>query len=53
MTYRTEVVIPVEIGLASMRISRFSSCVNNLMLTKQLDFKEENKEIASIQLTDY
>lgn len=53
VTCRTEAVILVEIGLANMRITRFSLCMNNPMLTKQLDFMEENKEIASIQLTNY
>lgn len=32
MTYKTEAVILVDIGLASMRITRLSSSVNNLML---------------------
>lgn len=53
MTHRTETLILVKIGLASMKITRFSLSENNLMLTEQLDFMEENGEIASIQIADY
>lgn len=53
MTHRTETMILVKIGLASMKITRFSLSENNLMLTEQLDFMEENGEIASIQIADY
>lgn len=48
MTCKTEAVIPVEIGLASMRIIRFSLCVNNLMLTEQLHGREQRDSIHSI-----
>lgn len=48
MTFGIEVVIPVEVGLSSMRTADFSSSTNDLSMTEQLDFVEENREITSI-----
>lgn len=48
MTNRTEAVIIMEIGLPSMRTMGFSLDENVELMTEQLDFIEENKEIASI-----
>lgn len=53
MTYRTKDMIPVEIGLPSIRIMGFSLNENDLLMTEQLDFMEENREIASIHLAKY
>ena len=48
MTYETMAVIPMEISLPSMRTMSFSPDENDQFMIKQLDFMEENKEIASI-----
>ena len=41
ITYRTEVIIPVEIGLSSMRVSNFTSESNDASMAVQLDLLEE------------
>ena len=46
-------MIPVEVGLPSMRIMGFPSYENDRLMTKKLDFLEENREIAFICLVDY
>lgn len=43
----------MKIGLPSMRTMSFSPNENDQFMIEQLDFMEENKEIASIQLADY
>ena len=49
MTYGiTEVVIPIETGLPSIRTTSFSLNENELLMAEQLDLVEENKEIESI-----
>ena len=53
MTYGTEVVIPSEIGLSSIRISDFALEENNDKLAEDLDLLEERKEMALIRLVDY
>ena len=53
MTYRTEDMISVEIGLPSIRIMGFSLNENDRLMTKQLDFMEENREITSICMANY
>ena len=53
MTYKTMVVIPMEISLPSMRTISFSLDENDQFMIKQFDFMEENREIASIRLVDY
>lgn len=45
MTYGTEAVIPIEIGLPSMRTTSFSSYENELLIAEQLDLVEKNREI--------
>ena len=49
MTFGIEVVIPLEVGLLSMRTVDFSSSTNDASMTEQLDFVEENREITSIK----
>ena len=44
MTYGTEAVILVKIGLPSMRTIGFSLDENDQLMTKQLDFLEEYRE---------
>ena len=53
MTFWAEVVIPMEVGLSSMRVACFSLYNNNAYMTEQLDLLEENQEMAKIRLADY
>ena len=54
MTYGiTEAVIPIEIGLPSMRTTSFYLNKNELLMAEQLDLVEENREILSIRLANY
>ena len=50
MTYRAEVVIPLENGFPMMRISTFTSDGNDELLKKNLDLVEERRENAMVQL---
>ena len=49
MTFGIEAVIPMEVGLLSMRTVEFSLSINDMAMTEKLDFVEENREIASIK----
>ncbi|XP_075654874.1 uncharacterized protein LOC142625051 [Castanea sativa] len=51
MTYKAEVVIPLESGFLTLRTSSFSSDNNNGLLEKSLDLVEEQRENAMVQLT--
>ena len=53
MTYGVEVIIPLETGFPTLKASLFSPRSNNELLEKSLDFIEERKESAMIQLTYY
>ena len=53
MTYRTEVVIPLENGFPTMRTSTFTSDGNDELLKKNLDIVEERRENAMVQLAYY
>ena len=53
ITFEIEVAIPVEIGFSSMRTVGFYPNTNDAVMTEQLDFLEENREIAFIWLVDY
>lgn len=53
MAYKTKVVIPMEIGLSSMRVSDFSPDNDDDRMAKQLDLLEERREMALIRLADY
>jgi len=53
MTFGTKAMILVEVGLLSMRTADFSSSANDAFMIDQLDFMEENREIASIRLVNY
>ena len=53
MTYGVEVVIPLEIGFPTLRTSSFNPSSNNELLEKSLDFIEERRESAMIQLAYY
>ena len=53
MTYGVEAVIPLEIGFPTLRTSSFNSSNNNGLLEKSLDFIEERRESAMVQLAYY
>ena len=53
MTYGVEAVIPLEIGFPTLRTSSFNLSNNNELLEKSLDFIEEIRESAMIQLAYY
>ena len=53
LTYGTEVMIPVEVGVTSMRREAFDKESNDNHLWKNLDCLDEVREQASIRLTKY
>ena len=53
MTYRAKAVIPLETGFSTLRTSSFNSSDNNELLEKSLDFIEEMRESAMVQLAYY
>ena len=53
MTYGAEVVIPWETGFPTLRTNSFNLSSNNELLEKSLDFIEERKESATVQLAYY
>ena len=53
MTYGAEAVIPVDIGLPTLRTSSFTSSNNDGLLSKSLDLIEEQRENAMVQFAYY
>ena len=53
MTYGTEAVIPLETGFPTLKTSSFNPSSNNELLEKSLDFIEEKRENAMVQLAYY
>ena len=53
MTYGAEVVIPLEIGFPTSRISSFNPRDNDEQLAKSLDLIKEKRENAMVQLAYY
>ena len=53
MTYEAEIVIPLETGFPMLKTSLFSPSSNNELLKKSLDFIEERRESAMVQLAYY
>ena len=53
MTYRAEVVIPLEMGFPTLKTSLFSLSSNNELLERSLDLIEERRESAMVQLAYY
>ena len=53
MTYGAEAVIPLETGFPTLRTSSFNLSNNNELLEKSLDFIEERRESAMVQLAYY
>ena len=53
MSYGAEAVIPFETGFPTLRTSSFNLSDNNELLEKSLDFIEERRENAMVQLIYY
>ena len=53
MTDGAEVVIPLETGFPTLKTSSFNPSDNNGLLEKSLDFIEERRESAMVQLANY
>ena len=53
MTYKAEVVIPLETGFPMLRTSMFTLYGNDELLKKGLDLVEERRENAMVQLAYY
>ena len=53
MTYGAKAVIPLETGFPMLRTSSFNPSDNNGLLEKSLDFIEEMRENAMVQLAYY
>ena len=53
VTYGVEAVIPLETGFPTLRTSSFNLSSNNQLLEKSLDFIDERKESAMVQLAYY
>ena len=53
MTYGAEVVIPLENDFPTLRTSSFNLGNNSELLEKSLDFIEERRENAMVQLAYY
>ena len=53
MTYRAEVVIPLEANFPTLRMNSFTLSGNDELLGESLDLIEERKEKAMIQLAYY
>ena len=53
MTYGAEAVILLEIGFLILKTTLFNPSSNNELLEKSLDFVEEKRENAKVQLAYY
>ena len=53
MTYKAKIVIPLKTSFPTLRISSFNLSNNNELLEKSLDFIEERRENAMVQLAHY
>ena len=48
-----EVVIPLEVGLPTLRSELCDPGLNDLNLARELDFAEERREATAIRLATY
>ena len=53
MTYKAKTVIPLKTSFPTLTISSFNLSNNNELLEKSLDFIEERRENAMVQLAHY
>ena len=53
MTYGAEAIIPLKTSFPTLRTSLFNPSSNNELLEKSLDFIEERRESANVQVAYY
>ena len=53
LTYGVEAVIPLEVGLPTVRSEEYDQDNNELMLAKDLDLAQERRDLAMIRLASY
>ncbi|XXG88386.1 hypothetical protein AAC387_Pa12g0600 [Persea americana] len=53
LAYGMEAVIPLEIGLPTLRSELCDQGLNDLNVAQELDFAEERREVAAIRLATY
>ena len=53
LTYGTEIVIPVEVGLTSLRREFFNEQINDDQLKQNLDYLDEVRDQASQRMAKY
>ena len=53
MSYRVEVVIPIETGFPTLRTQSFNPSNNNELLQRSLNLIEERRESVMVQLAYY
>uniref|UniRef100_A0A2N9FYE8 Uncharacterized protein n=1 Tax=Fagus sylvatica TaxID=28930 RepID=A0A2N9FYE8_FAGSY len=53
LTYGVEVVIPLEVGLPTLRSEEYDRENNELMLAKDMDLAQERRDLAMIRLASY
>ena len=53
MSYRAEVVIPIETGFPTLRTQMFNPNDNDRLLERSLNLLEERRENAMVQLAYY
>ncbi|XP_038982200.1 uncharacterized protein LOC120110682 [Phoenix dactylifera] len=53
LAYRMEAVIPLEIGLPSLRVEHYNAASNSSQLRENLDLIEETREAARVRMARY
>ena len=53
LAYGVEAVIPLEVGLPTIRIKAFNTGDNDHQLGIDMDFTEERREVATLKLAKY
>lgn len=51
LTYESEMIVPVEVGMPNYRVQHFDQDFNNKKLEEHLYFLEERREEAKVQAT--
>ena len=53
LTYGVEAVIPLEVGLPTLRSEEYDQENNELMLAKDMELAQERRDLAMIRLASY
>lgn len=53
LTYETEVIIPLEVDLPTLRMAQVEAINNDEAMEEVLDFAESRREVAAIYLANY